>query len=392
LRLFPQAIPLGLLKEFEPSLRQHVALRLGLKTRGQTRLVARDDGGPANRMWVYEGGAVIEEQFDEPGIVRRVRMDDAGFCNPEVDAYAAAKLDVAALGDSLTFCTTVRPEDTWPSVLQRRTGLRTYNFGVPARGPYEYLQILKTFALPKSPRVVVLDVYEGNDLRDAHRHHAARKDPRLSEVETLCPFRSSTVCDTLLAARHGAVGRHSYAINLLTAAPWFASAAARKGRIDFRYDLVFADGTVEPFNTENADRDEIAFARALFDGSIGLDLFDDALRTYVDLAAKHRFVPVVVYTPSAYTAYGARVRFHDPTVEPAVRFYSDAQRRYFAAKAEELGYRYLDLTPALQTAADRLGRDGLLYFRTNVHLTQKGHEVVAEEVAKLLRTFEESGR
>jgi len=33
-------------------------------------------------------------------------------------------------------------------VLQRLTGLRAYNFGVHGRGPYEYLQILKTFALP----------------------------------------------------------------------------------------------------------------------------------------------------------------------------------------------------------------------------------------------------
>jgi hypothetical protein len=113
-------------------------------------------------------------------------------------------------------------------------------------------------------------------------------------------------------------------------------------------------------------------------------VFDEALRKYVELAGQHRFVPIVVYTPSAYTAYGARVRFRDPGIEPAMRFFSDAQRRYFADKAAESGYRFLDLTPALQAAADRLGRDGLLYFRTNVHLTQKGHAVVAEEIAKLL--------
>jgi hypothetical protein len=360
-------------------------LRLGLKTRSATRLVARDDGGPANRMWVYEGGAVVAERFDEPGIVSRVRMDDMGFCNPAPDAYEVATLDVAALGDSFTFCTTVKPEDAWPSVLQRLTGLRTYNFGVPARGPYEYLQILKAFALPKSPRVVVFDVYEGNDLRDAQRHHAALEDPRLSEVETLCPFRSSLVCDALLSARQGAIGRHSYAINLLSAVPWLASAAATKGRIDFRYDLVFAGGEVEPFNTENVDRDEVEFARALFTGDIGLSLFDDALQSFVGLARTHGFIPIVAYTPSAYTAYGNRVRFHDPALEPIVRFYSDAQRRYFAAKAQELDYRFVDLTPVLQAAADRLGRHGLLYFRTNVHLTQKGHTVVAEEIAKHVR-------
>jgi hypothetical protein len=270
-------------------------------------------------------------------------------------------------------------------MLQRMTGLRAYNFGVPGRGPYEYLEILKAFALQKSPRVVILDIYEGNDLRDAHWHHAALADPRLSELESLCPFRSSVVCDTLLGIRGGPFGRHSYTVNLLVAVPWYARLAAGKKRIDFRYDLTFADGAVEPFNTENADRDEVAVARSLFEGRIRLDLFDGALRNYVGLAGEHHFVPIVVYTPSAYTVYGARVRFHDPGIDPAVRFFSNSQRRYFADKAAELGYRFLDLTPALQAAADRLGRDGLLYFRTNVHLTQKGHEVVAEEIAKLLR-------
>ena len=125
--------------------------------------------------------------------------------------------------------------------------------------------------------------------------------------------------------------------------------------------------------------------RPCFEGKIRLDLFDEALRNFVELANEHHFVPIVVYTPSAYTAYGARVRFRDPGIEPVLRFFSDAQRRYFADKARELGYRFLDLTPALQAAADRLGRDGLLYFRTNVHLTQKGHEVVAEEIARLVR-------
>jgi hypothetical protein len=373
------------LKEFEPSLRQRVAARLHLGTQRQTRRIARDDGGPANRMWIFKGGTVVAERFAEPGVVRRVRLDDMGFCNPEPDAYERGAFEVAVLGDSYVSCTTVRAEEAWPAVLQRLSGRRTYNFGIPGRGPYEYLQILKTFALPKSPRVVVLTVYEGNDLRDAYRHRAALADPRLSDADTLCPFASAPACEAFLAARHSLLGRHSYAINLLAALPWFASAAASKGRIDFRYDLAFPGAAVQPFNTQNVDRDEVEFARTLFAGEVGLDLFDDALRTFADLAGKHAFAPIVAYVPSAYTVYRARVRFRDPTIEPAVRFYSDAQRRYLAEKAADLGYEFVDLTPALQAAAERFGGDALLYFHTNVHLTQRGHAVVAGEIAKRLR-------
>src|SRR6185436_13662803 len=79
LRLFPGAVPLSLLTEFEPGLRSAIAKQRKLQRVEDTVLIPRDDGGPADRMWIYKPGVVITQPFDEPGIVDTVRMDDAGF-------------------------------------------------------------------------------------------------------------------------------------------------------------------------------------------------------------------------------------------------------------------------------------------------------------------------
>src|SRR5215510_3165427 len=87
LRLVPSAIPLNLLTEFEPTLRSAIAKQRKLQRFENTVLVPRDDGGPADRMWIYKRGVEVTAPFDEAGIVDTVRMDNAGFCNADAAAY-----------------------------------------------------------------------------------------------------------------------------------------------------------------------------------------------------------------------------------------------------------------------------------------------------------------
>lgn len=386
LRLAPGAIPLGILKEFEPALRAKIASRRKLQTKENTIRMQRDDGGPPTGMWIYRGGAEVTYDFDEPGIVRTVRMDAEGFCNPDFNAYEAPTFQVLALGDSFTWCTTVAPVDAWPSVLSQMTGLSTYNLGLPGRGLYEYLEILRQYGLNKSPRYVVMDVYEGNDFRDAVRFYAFRADSR-EEEEGPCQLGWDPLCTAYRRARSSAIGRHSYAYNLIAGAIWRGAYSLQKGNIDFRYEIRFADDDVVPFNRDNVDRDEVSHAKTLAEGKPGLEVFDAALKEFVDLSRTNHFLPIVTYTPSAYTAYDAFVRFADPEITSIMRSYSKRQRRYFAEESRELDYRFLDLTPAFQRAAASDDHD-LLYFATNVHLTQRGHRVVARELASLIKNLQ----
>jgi hypothetical protein len=384
LRVAPVAIPLEILEQFEPELRSAIAERRKLTTKKDTVLVDRDDGGPPDRLWVYRPGAEIHWDFVESGLVQTIRVDEMGFCNPTPDAYRHEKFDVVTIGDSFTFCTTVDPDETWSSVLGELSGLTVYNLGQPGRGPHEYVQLLKRFGLSRHPRIVVMNVYEGNDFRDAYLFHEARLQAGGGAAPPPCPFGSEPLCSAFLTLKRSLIGRVSYAYSFLSGSAWWLAASARQSEIDFQYEVRFADGDTLGMNSRNGDRDEVEFARMLVDGTLGGDLLEDALSSFVALAAEHRFTPIVVYTPSAYTAYEGMTTFDDPTIEATMRAYSRGLRAYFSAAAKRLGFAYVDLTEAINTAARSSRRDALLYFQTNVHLTPAGHRLVAERVARAI--------
>jgi len=296
---------------------------------------------------------------------------------------------VIALGDSFTWCTAVKADEAWPARLAVMSGLSTYNTGMSGRGLYEYLQILGYFGLPKQPDIVVMAVYEGNDFRDAHRFHRARAGDEEGGEQFVCTFSWKPLCRAHQTLDASVLRRISYAYNLLSGAVHAMSYAATKDEIDFRYEVGFSDGVMLEFNSENGDRDEVQYARWLAEGQLGTGLFDEALETLSELAAKHDFLPVVVYVPSAYTAYHDQSRFEDPAVEETLRVYSRTLREYFARQAGRFGYVYVDATPAIQRASKTLPSADRLYFRSNVHLTQQGHDVVARTVAQALSQHEE---
>lgn len=368
LRLLPRAIPLALLIEYEPELRSQIAARRGLQRRADTRVLERSDGGPPDRFWVYKPGSVVPFLFDEPGVVEAVTVDGQGFCNESADGWQRSHFDVLAVGDSFTWCMSVAPGDAWPARLADATGLSTYNLGLPGRGLHEYLQALERFGLEKSPEFVVLNLYEGNDLRDALRFE--REEERDSQGGTRAP---------------GWLQRWSYAANFLAAGVDLLTATAGcTQRVDFRYDVTFPDGSVLEYNPQNGDRDEVCVAEALERGEVDASVLDPPLEALADLAEAKGFTPLLLYTPSAYTVHRGHVRFHDPEIGPRMEHYSDTLRAHVAARACALGLPFLDLTPLLQEEAGRRTPAERTYFRTNVHLAPGGHAVVAEAVARAL--------
>jgi hypothetical protein len=296
-------------------------------------------------------------------------MDDQGFCNPARDSYHRDRIDIVAVGDSFVWCTAVAPDATWGSRLGVLTGRSVYSLGRGGIGVYEYLQLLKHFGLPKRPAAVIMNVYEGNDLRDALRFHWDRRKRGLGSSRELGP-------SPILG--HGLLARKSYALNFLGSGGQRVVAVARNRSLtagtNFRYRIAFPDRTVA-FNRDNDNVDEVLHARLLREGRIGLDVFDEGLAAFVELARSEGFRPIVTYSPSAYTAYAGRVEFEDASLKDLLAWYSAEQRRYFAEAMASLGGDYLDLTSDLQGAAERSADP--LYFPTNLHWTPAAHEVVA---------------
>lgn len=61
-------------------------------------------------------------------------IDEHGFRNKRVDKPHV----MAAIGDSHTFGSNVKPDETWPVQFERKTGVPTYNFGVGSYAVYAH--------------------------------------------------------------------------------------------------------------------------------------------------------------------------------------------------------------------------------------------------------------
>lgn len=396
LRAYPATIPLVLLQHFQQDTRLGVAQRLDLPNRYDFLEVPRDDGGPLLRR--YRPGAELTMTYRDQDAVDNVVMDDDGFCNPSDRADASEQVEIVALGDSFTWCTAVLTEQTWPRQLASLSGRRTYNLGVAGIGLYEHVQILKQFGLRKRPRVVIMNVYEGNDLRDALRYWDHRNNKggaqRIGEV--------GTEGDAWLL-------RNSLSLNVGRAfwLEWIEPALRALGEeeaefkkgldaidvdsLDFRYVLRLDDSDVA-FNPENADRDELRLALAMDQGLIDPHVLDTALAAFAQLSTQERFLAIVSYSPSAYTAYRDYAKFPESSIGPVLERYNARLRDYFHEATNRLGIEFLDLTPALRAEIGSQGSDRnaqLLYFPHNLHYTAGGHRAVAKALSRFLETFPE---
>jgi len=408
LRLFPNLVPLDFLIHFNEKPRAEIASRVGLKTKGETILLEREDGGPELR--IFKPHTTVVWPIEDNGTYSVVKMDRNGFCNPPGNDLPQA--DIVTLGDSFTWCHAVDPEETWANQLSEMTGMSLYNLGMGGIGTFEYIQILKKFGLQRSPRLVIMNIYEGNDLRDLDRYYFHRLYHDDDPVEVIAippPAQPAGLLDHLAEGyeflREELLQNYSYAYNLAGAAQEYfkevdspaqtASASSEgstkeKRKENFKYQLVFSDQSV-PFNPDNVDTDEAEYARRLYEQEIRFEvlaMLREPLAEFVTLARQNEFIPLVTYTPSAYTAYEAQVVFEDPSLGELMPWFSRQQRTFLEQQAQEIGYIFVDLTPALQTAAKARGAKELLYYRYDLHLTPAGHTVVAEAINQAVQELD----
>jgi lysophospholipase L1-like esterase len=115
-----------------------------------------------------------------PGIAG---LDAWGFRN----AAVPERTDVVFLGDSQTYGFGVTRSEAYPRVFEGLSGVSAYNMGVGAYGPLQYLALAER-AVALQPRAVVVALYLGNDLLDAHHmlalpHWSSLRSPELQYRE-----------------------------------------------------------------------------------------------------------------------------------------------------------------------------------------------------------------
>ena len=106
------------------------------------------------------------------------RTDENGFRN----SPGLRQADVVFVGDSYTEAATVAEEDTFVRRVAHSTGASVINLSRGAYGPQQELIVLKRFGLAYKPRVVVWQLFEGNDLTDAEIFAEWIKNPQQADT------------------------------------------------------------------------------------------------------------------------------------------------------------------------------------------------------------------
>ena len=133
--------------------------------------------------------------------------DSRGFRN----VGEVQSCDVVVLGDSFAEGSGVSDEQGWPVLLAGTSGRQVYNLGMSGTSPAGYLDLLKEYAFPLRPKIVLCMLYEGNDFRDSNFRGLDAEPPRPSLMEVIydaSPLRRRI--KTFLIQTLSPVGRHRF--------------------------------------------------------------------------------------------------------------------------------------------------------------------------------------
>lgn len=89
--------------------------------------------------------------------------DSWGFRNKSVPDSA----EIVAIGDSHTYGFSATASNSWPLLLQDLTENKVYSLSLGGYGPVEYFYLMKNKAIGLNPRMIIVGLYLGNDLKNA---------------------------------------------------------------------------------------------------------------------------------------------------------------------------------------------------------------------------------
>lgn len=289
------------------------------------------------------------------GRVVRYATDRFGFRN----ATDLERADVVLLGDSYTEAAQVPLEVTFGQRLARDRGATVANLGRGAYGPQQELVVLRRHGLALHPRVVIWQLFEGNDLSDAE-HYARWRDGAVAHEVSL-PQR---IVDNSFFR------------------PWL-DLTYRPRRVD-RAVLRCADGRAIPLEIRYPFRPLQARAHEL-----GWAETRRALREGAELCRANGIRLLVFVVPVMADVCRHRLQIDDPATrarclppEPPRRADLAGFVRAWCAE-RDVDVEYVDVAGALAAAARR--EPCGLYIPTDEHLDVLGHAVVARELSAALR-------
>ena len=268
---------------------------------------------------------------------------------------------IVLLGDSLVLSVQVPFSQTFGELLERRLNAdpspyryRVINAGVQGYGPVEELHFFESMAATLQPDLVIETIFVGNDAEEA-----SRTGSRLKAGGAAPPL---AVKDTV-ATQFRRLVRRSMVLQLLRLR--VVSATAR-----FHGLLAAPEPPLQSYAASPAPR--IAE---------GLAITRQCVRDIAAVAASEGASTAIALMPARFQVDDADYgRLKEAVTAAGGELLRDAASQRFDAALAELPLPRVDLLPALRRALP--GPD--LFFQETVHLTPRGHEIVAEALYRFI--------
>ena len=267
---------------------------------------------------------------------------------------------VLILGDSLVLSVQVPLEHTFGELLERRLNesggavrYRVINAGVQGYGPIEQLLFFRRIVGQVDPDVILATVFVGNDAEEA-----VASEPKLSEKrDTGEALRESFVTNLRRTVRRSMV-LQLFRLRVITATERFQ----------------FKAPPAPPLQSYAAHPPPRI--------ACGIDITRDCLQ-HIGAEADRRGARVAIaLMPARFQVddgdYG---RLRQTVAETGGELVRDAATTRFRDGLSSLPFPLTDLLPPLRQAPP--GPD--VFFQQNVHLTPRGHQVVADHLATFFR-------
>jgi hypothetical protein len=282
------------------------------------------------------------------------RTDENGFRNPP----RVARADIVFIGDSYTEGATIAEEDTFVRRLGQLTGLSVVNLGRGAYGAPQEQIVLKRFGLSYAPRVVVWQLFEGNDLADAETFAQWKQNPQLRPMSLKDRYFNNTLLNQWL---------------LQTRPP------EREGAM---VTMRYPDGTAikltlrHGYDPTEASNRRVGMAETIAAIEAGSRLCQSQGISLVVL-----YIPTMAHVMAQYISFD---RAEDQTSYlPQGVIAASEFGRSIGELCARAGCTFIDSFAALRQASQS-GKQRL-FIPNDEHLDPAGHEVVAQLIATWLR-------
>jgi len=280
------------------------------------------------------------------------QYDRHGFRNDHEIGAAS----VALIGDSFIEAGLLPSAQMLSTRLSGLLAVEVANLGLGGYGPQQELAVLRRYAMPLHPELVVWCFFEGNDLLDVPRYQEFARDAEAHRKE-LYSFSNRSFTHQALQV----------IANAMTS--WPAVDAAEAQRRSCR-----------PRDRKAGEADTIYFgysAAPLSSAELAsLEVAESQLLEAQRVTAAGDAALMLVYIPIKFRVYDGLC---DPPEDGYARTWklNDLPSRLETWSATH-GIPFLDLTPALR---DRAARGELVYFPDDGHWNSSGNAVAASAIA-----------